>query len=134
MAKGKYKKWLEPDNILRMQAWARDGLSDEQLAHNMGITPSTLYEWKKKYPEISESLKKGKEVADIEVENALHEMAVSGNVTAIIFWLKNRLPEKWRDKRDVNLGGEVKTSSPYDELSVDELRALAKRCGADDTA
>lgn len=134
MAKGKYKKWLEPDNILRMQAWARDGLSDEQLAHNMGITPSTLYEWKKKYPEISESLKKGKEVADIEVENALHELAVSGNVTAIIFWLKNRLPEKWRDKRDVNLGGEVKTSSPYDELSVDELRALAKRCGADDTA
>ena len=134
MAKGKYKKWLEPDNILRMQAWARDGLSDEQLAHNMGITPSTLYEWKKKYPEISESLKKGKEVADIEVENALHELAVSGNVTAIIFWLKNRLPEKWRDKRDVDLGGEVKTSSPYDELSVEELRALAKRCGADDTA
>lgn len=134
MAKGKYKKWLEPDNILRMQAWARDGLSDEQLAHNMGITPSTLYEWKKKYPEISESLKKGKEVADIEVENALHELAVSGNVTAIIFWLKNRLPEKWRDKRDVDLGGEVKTSSPYDELSVDELRALAKRCGADETS
>lgn len=134
MAKGKYKKWLEPDNILRMQAWARDGLSDEQLAHNMGITPSTLYEWKKKYPEISESLKKGKEVADIEVENALHELAVSGNVTAIIFWLKNRLPEKWRDKRDVDLGGEVKTSSPYDELSVEELRALAKRCETDETS
>ena len=134
MAKGKYKKRLEPDNILRMQAWARDGLSDEQLAHNMGITPSTLYEWKKKYPEISESLKKGKEVADIEVENALHELAVSGNVTAIIFWLKNRLPEKWRDKRDVDLGGEVKTSSPYDELSVEELRALAKRCETDETS
>lgn len=134
MARCKYKKWLEPDNILRLQAWARDGLSDEQIAHNMGITPSTLYEWKKKYPEISEALKKGKEVADIEVENALHELALSGNITAIIFWLKNRMPEKWRDKRDVDLGGEVKTSSPYDELSVSELRALAKRCGADETS
>lgn len=75
MAKGKYKEWLEPDGILRLQAWARDGLNDEQIAHNMGIATSTLYEWKNAYKEIAEALKRGKEVTDIEVENAVNKSA-----------------------------------------------------------
>ena len=74
-AKGKYAKWLLPDNLLRLQAWARDGLSDEQMAHNIGITTTTLYDWKKKYPAFSEALARGKEVVDIEVENALLKRA-----------------------------------------------------------
>lgn len=74
-AKGKYAKWLLPDNLLRLQAWARDGLSDEQIAHNIGITTTTLYDWKKKYPAFSEALARGKEVVDIEVENALLKRA-----------------------------------------------------------
>lgn len=98
MAKGKYEKWLEPDNLLLLEAWARDGLTDEQIASNIGIRRETLCEWKKKYPNISNALKRGKEVVDIEVENALHKLAVDGNITAIIFWLKNRKPDKWRDK------------------------------------
>ncbi|WP_367566890.1 transposase [Lacrimispora sp.] len=60
-----------PDGLLLLEAWARDGLTDEQTAHSLSITPSTYYEWKKKYPEISEALKRGKEVVDILVENAL---------------------------------------------------------------
>ena len=104
----------------------RDGLTDKQIAHNMGITPSTLYAWKDKYPEISESLKKGKEVVDIEVENALLKRAkgyayleqkteidplgkktitktvkqVAPDVGAAVFWLKNRRPDRWRDRVD----------------------------------
>ena len=100
-AKGKYKKWLEPDKLILLEGWARDGLTDEQIAHNMGITAKTLYEWKNKYGEICESLKRGKEVADYMVENALLKSAMEGNVTAQIFWLKNRRPEKWKDKRNV---------------------------------
>lgn len=57
-----------------------------------------MYEWKNRYSEICEALKKGKEVVDFEVENALLQTALSGNVTAQIFWLKNRKPDKWRDK------------------------------------
>ena len=59
MAKGKYEYWLTPDGLLLLEAWARDGLTDEQIAHNLNITPSTYYEWKKKYPEISEAIKRG---------------------------------------------------------------------------
>lgn len=76
MAKGKYQEWLEEDKLLLVTAWARDGLSEEQIAHNMGIRRETLNVWKNSYPLISNALKKGKEVVDIEVENALHLSAV----------------------------------------------------------
>ena len=130
MARGKYEAWLEPENLLRLEAWARDGLTLEQIAHNIGCSASTLHEWIKRFPEISEALKKGADVADIAVENALHKRAVGysydeivsepsvdpetgkealkiskivrrhvvPDVTAQIYWLKNRLPKKWRDK------------------------------------
>ena len=62
MAKGKYQEWLEPEGLLRIEGWARDGLTDEQIAHNIGIATKTLYEWKNQYSKICEALKKGKEV------------------------------------------------------------------------
>lgn len=98
MAQRKYEEWLEPDNLIRLEGWARDGLTDQQIAKNMGIAYSTLREWKKAYAAISVVLKRGKEVVDYEVENALFKSAIEGNVTAQIFWLKNRRPDKWRDK------------------------------------
>lgn len=98
MAQRKYEEWLEPDNLIRLEGWARDGLKDRQIAKNMGIAYSTFREWKKAYAAISAVLKRGKEVVDYEVENALFKSAIEGNVTAQIFWLKNRRPDKWRDK------------------------------------
>lgn len=59
-----------------IEGWARDGLTDVQIAENMGIVPSTLYEWKKQHSDISESLKRGKEVIDREVENSLLKRAL----------------------------------------------------------
>lgn len=98
MAKGKYADWITPEGLLKIEGWARDGLTDEQVANNMGINPSTLYDWKKKYPKISDTLKKSKDVVDRMVENALFKNAIEGNTTAQIFWLKNRKPDKWREK------------------------------------
>jgi hypothetical protein len=98
MAKGKYAEWLEPEGLALLEGWARDGLTDEQLAEQCRISVSTLYAWKNSYPEISEALKRGKEVVDYQVEKALLQKALCGDVTAQIFWLKNRKPDKWRDK------------------------------------
>lgn len=132
MAKGKFQKWQTPDGLMLLEAWARDGLTDEQLARKMGISCGTLYAWKNKFPEISEALKKGKEVVDIEVENALLKRAlgyeytetmvehspdgvkrretvkfIPPDVTAQIFWLKNRKPETWREKQVVEVSEEA---------------------------
>ncbi len=98
MATGKFQYWRSADGLILLQGWARDGLTDAQIAHNCNISVKTLYEWKNKYSEISDALKKGKEFVDYEVENALLKRAKQGDVTAQIFWLKNRRPEKWRDK------------------------------------
>jgi hypothetical protein len=116
VAKGKYEKWLKEENLLLLEGWARDGLTDEQITKNIGITVSTFYEWKKKYSEISESLKKGKEVVDYEVENALLSSALGGNTTAQIFWLKNRRPDKWRDKQ----------KEETDKTALDKLDSILK--------
>lgn len=101
-AKSKSEYWLTDDGLILLEGWARDGLTDEQIANNIGIVPSTFYDWKKKYPKFSDTLKKGKEVVDFEVENALLKSAKEGNVTAQIFWLKNRKPDIWRERQDKN--------------------------------
>ena len=98
MARGKFEYWLTEDGLTLLKGYARRGMNDEQIAAKMHIVPSTLYEWKKRFPEISEALKDGKDLPDIQVENALYEAAVGGNVTAMIFWLKNRLKAEWKDK------------------------------------
>ena len=163
MAKGKYQEWLTEEGLLQLESWARDGLTDEQIASNMGISRETLSQWKKKYSDISDTLKRGKAVVDIQVENALLKRAlgysydevtkervldydpstgqvvgshmevtktvkkeVQGDTTAQIFWLKNRRPEQWRDKRDVSVEGEISTNNPFKGLSTDELRKLIR--------
>ena len=119
----KYTEWLTDEGLLLIRGWARDGLIDEQIAKNMGVAYSTFKEWKKKYSDFSAALKQGKEVADRRVENALFNNAVGfmyeeetvtnagevvtikkyskPNITAQIFWLKNRKMKEWRDKQEV---------------------------------
>lgn len=116
MAKGKYEKWLKKENLLLLEGWARDGLTDEQIAKNMGISVKTLYRWQEQYSQICQSLKKGKEVVDYQVENALLSSALEGNTTAQIFWLKNRRPDKWRDKQ----------KEETDKTALDKLDSILK--------
>lgn len=132
MAKGKYEYWLTDEGLTLLTGWAREGYTDEQIAKKMGIVSSTFYLYKGRYSEIAEALKKGKEVADYEVENSLFKSAcgywyeeiqqeklwstelnklitvkeksvrkfIPPNPTSQIFWLKNRNPDKWKDKRE----------------------------------
>lgn len=118
MAHGKYKEWMSEENLALLEGWARDGLTDEQIAHNVGITAKTLYEWKNKHRAICDALKKGKEVVDYQVENALLNKALNGDTTAQIFWLKNRRPDKWRDKP----GGQEQSTEDKISTYLDELK------------
>ena len=100
------KEWITPSNLTLLRGWARDGLTDVEIAHRIGISVRTFHRWKKyevmaegpnQYP-IKNALKDGKEVIDYAVENVLLKKALEGDTTAMIFWLKNRRPDKWRDK------------------------------------
>jgi hypothetical protein len=152
MAKGKYEYWLTPEGLLKLEAWARNGLTDEQIAQNMSINVATLYRYKEKYCEICEALKRGKDVVDIEVENALLKRAlgyayvetktevskkdgkkvtttikeVIPDTTAQIFWLKNRRPDLWRDKQQIEHSGQI--SNPFEGISTEDIKkALGKK-------
>lgn len=94
----KINDWLEKDKLILLEGWSRDGLTNEQIANNIGINVKTLYDWKNKESDICNALKKGREIVDYEVENALLKSALEGNTTAQIFWLKNRRKMQWRDK------------------------------------
>lgn len=150
-------KWNEvKDKLLLVEAWCRDGLIDEQIAKNLGISVQTLNTYKKQHIEFLESIKKGKEVSDIEVENALHKRAlgysyvevktttnaagttttteitkeVAADTTAQIFWLKNRKPKEWRDRKDIdsniNVTGETNTKYDLSGFTTEELKEMLR--------
>lgn len=193
MARAKYKRWLEPDNLKRISDWARNGVSEPHIATDkdkMDISYSTLKEWKNKYPAISAALKKNKDIVDAEVEESFvstmkkhtlttiqykmvkkdkfvlqgerqkfmnmykmdHPNAskqdiliataenvdvyeqipvvktvteVDPNISAMIFWLKNRRPDVYRDQtfQKLNEANARKTLAEA-QLSEAQLKAL----------
>lgn len=161
----KIKRWLTKEGLLKIEGWARDGLIDEQIARNMGVTRVTLHNWRKKHPIIDQYVRRGKEVVDREVENALLKRAtgytyeevtverekngdeeyqsvetkrvkrqVPPDSTAIIFWLKNRKPDAWRDRREIDHSGEMKQTvvqkadlSKYTSEELKQLESLLKK-------
>ncbi len=116
MTRVHYEEWGTPDQLIRIRGWAMDGLTDTQIARNLGIGRTTFYKWKNEHPEFANALMLSRDVADREVENALYKAAKKGNITAMIFWLKNRKPDEWRDKRDPDLSGDL--LAKVDEVTV----------------
>ena len=132
-----YEQWEKDgelkDKLILIQGMARDGLTQQQIANNLGISIDTLIEKKKKYSEFNDALKKGKEVIDFEVENALLKRAlgyeyeeetyengiltkkvkkqVAPDTTAQIFWLKNRKPNNWKDRVETDEDKEAVTNA-----------------------
>lgn len=188
--------WLTPKGLEQIEEWALMGLTNEQLAKNMGIGLSTFYKWQSQYSQLVDALKKGKVVVDLEVENALFKRATGFKTTeekyvhvemssneidemlqvecaaweeenpgwtkaqrdkfieslpktkkvlveskdkfvppdtvAAIFWLKNRVPQDWRDKRDLELSGQVDGKSSVDFKGIDtkDLSSYVDKLGS----
>jgi len=137
-------KWPDvKDKLVQVGAWCRDGLTEKSICHNLGISEQTFNIYKHEHPELCEVLRKGKEVIDITVENALYrrcigfqydevtsertpvrdddgiitgyEMIITKKVTKTVladpvscqWWLRNRKPIQWHDRREVETKIEV---------------------------
>lgn len=79
-ARIKAEDWTTPDGLLLIRGWARDGFSDKQIAANIGIGETTFCAWKKRFPEIVETLKKGRRPVVEEIEDALYKGAIGYDV------------------------------------------------------
>jgi hypothetical protein len=70
-------KWPEvKEKLIQVEAWCRDGLTELQIAENLGISKATLEVYKKEHQDFLDALKRGKEVIDIQVENSLFKRAI----------------------------------------------------------
>lgn len=131
--RSKVEKTLTPKNLKAVEEWAKQGLTDADIAFNLGVAYSTLREWRKRHEKLDAALKVGKDVANDNVIGALYKRAIGytidevtkervfnevtklyemittkvvtkhilPEVTAMIFWLKNRLPNEWRDRHEI---------------------------------
>jgi transcriptional regulator with XRE-family HTH domain len=102
-AKPGYIEWEQDHKLALLSGWARDGYTNEEMAKCIGIDEATFYRWKKESRHIRDAIKTEKIAADYAVEQALYNKALTGDVGAICFWLKNRQPDKWRDKREIDM-------------------------------
>lgn len=147
MAKSTAGPWLTEKGLELLGGWARRGLTDDQIASSIGVSRSTLGRWKKQFAAIRDALSEGKEIADTNVENALYKRAigftqeevtsyrdkktgemvvskrvvkqVAPDVTAMVFWLKNRRPDLWRDRPvDTSETAETQVASYLDALTA----------------
>lgn len=83
MATGKYQRWQTPEGLGLIEAWARDGLEDQELAKAMGISRNTFYKWVKDYGDIRDAIARGRAPARELIENALVKMAKGYTVTVM---------------------------------------------------
>lgn len=151
---GKYYTHVAPKFEL-IESWCRDGYLDKDIAVMLGLGQSTFKRYKKEHKDLRDLLTKTKEVVDAKVENKLFTRAmgytydeityeygtevkrvtktVHPDTTAQIFWLKNRRPDKWRDKRNYEHQGEVTTNvNSVSELSTDQLKDIVAKLGVED--
>ena len=146
-------EWLEEDNLMLLECWARDGYTFQDIANRIGISISTLRGWRVQYPDIDGALKKGREIIDYKVENALLKSALgyktkevkvtttmrygkvvetvketlekeqAPNVSAIQCWLYNRCKDKWRN---MNAKNNMFEDMPED----DTIEVIVRRAGS----
>ncbi|MBT2727852.1 helix-turn-helix domain-containing protein [Bacillus sp. ISL-75] len=163
--KNKYDTHVYP-RLEEIGHWCREGLTEEEICKRLGVSHASFAEYKKQFPELLDTLKTNKEIADYRVEDALYLRALgyeyeeetfeefpidkpylnsagewvrtelrltkkvkkkqAPDTTAQIFWLKNRKPDVWSDKKETELSGGLNVNNPFEGLTTEELRKLAR--------
>jgi IS30 family transposase len=129
MEKGKSKQktgrkriTFTDEDYLNITKWAGLGLSETQIADNLGVGISTITRNKNRNERFEQALKKGKAKAIEQVTNALFNNAVhDNNTTAQIFYLKNRDSSNWSDRTQVEHNLDLKSilTNAKDRLIID---------------
>jgi hypothetical protein len=137
---GRPSKYNSSNNE-KVEKLCKLGATDEEIADFFDVAVSTIYEWKLKEPDFSESIKKGKLVADMEVANSLHKRAlgysqkvdkvfqfqgepvivptlehIPPDTAAAFIWLKNRRPKQFKDKQEIEMSGQLVIFGGEDNL------------------
>lgn len=126
------------------------GAKDKEISDFFGVSEQTLNKWKKDYPEFLDALKKGKDVADSNVASKLYNRAIGydfeethivrkdgvivgekhitkhqpPDTTAAIFWLKNRQPDKWRDRKELDTN--IRLDDELEKMTDEQLAAIIR--------
>lgn len=125
------------------------GATDQELADFFKVDVRTIYRWKHEHPDFCQALKSGKDVADERVERSLYQRAigyeqdevkifmpagkdspvyapfrakVAPDVTAAIFWLKNRRKDEWRDRQEVDHQSSDGSMTPPTRVEIVPLK------------
>ena len=152
MARAGYSEWITEDGLLRIESWASDGLTNEDIAHNMGITRQTLNNWCKKYSSIFNAIKKGRQPVVRELENSLIKKAKGfeyvetttevwieedgekkqkvstytryspPDSSALMFLLKNYKPNKYRNYNELTKK-QIETDMRKVEAEIEKIQA-----------
>ena len=94
---------VTPELLQKIESLAAQGLTQEQICSCIGWSVETMCKKKKVFTELAEAIKKGKHKGLAVITNALFDKAKGGDTTAQIFYLKNRAPDEWKDRRDNTL-------------------------------
>lgn len=125
--RGAPSKYDPKVHVTLARGLARCGLTMAEIAAEMHVAKQTLYKWRADHPEFMDALNDGRALADLTIEDSLYQRAkgyrkktirrrkspqgevleetiedIPPDTTACIFWLKNRKPEQWRDRREVD--------------------------------
>ena len=129
-------KLNDPDTLNKIIALGSQGLTSGQIARCLGVSWSTIDRRRKENADIEEAIKKGAALGVEKISNALMTSARDGNVTAQIFYLKNRAPAQWADRQEMNhnldLAGilsnansrilDVRPDEPAEQLNLQDAR------------
>lgn len=126
--------WTDDEGAAIVSAWRREGMTHEDIAEKIGVKARTLAAWERSSEKLGKALAESREQADAKVEAALLKKALGFKTTekkyvvkpdgkeevttvtkevppdaaAASVWLKNRRPDKWRDKPEADNGTEQK--------------------------
>jgi len=131
MLKPTLEIWSDDDHLMLLTSWGRAGLSYKEIAANIGIARNTLIRWRKQNVQLDNALNVSKDIAVAHVENALYRSALGfryavvtnkgdvvwvtkfekPNVGAQVFYLKNRKPRLWSDRKEVHHQADINNNN-----------------------